>query len=122
MLEFGLVEELAGFAAQMTADEDERLEERCGAEVVYLHVAGHGEYIEGTVELAHGFVEEGRDDAAVDIAGWAFVEAIELELGGCDGGVGAGVGGEDEVETLRVGGAAAEAVAGALVEGWVAIH
>ena len=30
--------------------------------------------------------------------------------------------GEDEVEALRVGGAAAEAVAGALVDGRVAVH
>ena len=46
--------------------------------------------------------------------------AVELELSGCDwlGGV-AGVGGEGEVEALGIGGAAAEAVAGALVDGGV---
>ncbi len=120
--ELGLVEELAAFALQVLTDENERLVERGGAEVVDLHVAGHGEDVEGAIELAHGLVEECGYDAAVDVAGWAFVAAVELEVGGCDGGVGAGVGGEDEVEALRVCGAAAEAVAGALVEGGVAVH
>ncbi len=83
-------------------------------------MAGHGEDVEGAVELAHGFVEESGDDASVDVAGWAFVEAVELELGGGGGDLGVGgVGGEDEVEALRVGGAAAEAVAGSLVDGGV---
>ena len=75
-LKFGLVKELAAFAVEVSADKDERLEERRGAEVVHLHVTGHGDDVEGTVELAHGFVEKGGDDAAVDVAGWAFVEAI----------------------------------------------
>ncbi len=124
-LEFGLVEEFAvgcavgfGGAVEVAGYEDQRLVERGGPEVVDLHVAGHGEDVEGAVELAHGFVEERGDDAAVDVAGWAFVHAVELEVcgGGDVFGVG-GVGGEDEVEALRVGGAAAEAVVGALVDG-----
>ncbi len=123
VLEFGLMEELAAFAAEVAADEDERLVERCGAEVVDLHVAGHGEDVEGAVELAHGLVEERGYDAAVDVAGRAFVEAVELEVGSGDGCFGIGdVCGEDEVEPLRVGGAAAEAVAGSLVDGGVAVH
>ena len=90
-LDFGLVEELAvggavgfGGAVEVTGYEDERLVERDGAEVVDLHVAGHGEDVEGAVELAHGFVEEGGDDAAVDVAGRAFVHAVELDV--CGGG------------------------------------
>ena len=75
-LKFGLVKELAAFAVKVTADQDKRLEERRGAEVVHLHVTGHGDDVEGTVEFAHGFVEKGGDDAAVDVAGGAFVEAI----------------------------------------------
>jgi hypothetical protein len=124
-LELGLVEELAlesaigfGGAAQVAGYEDERLIERGWLEVVNLHVAGHGEDIEGTVELAHGFVEERGNDAAVNVALRAFVHAVELEVGGGGDGFGVGgVGGEDEVEALWVGGAAAEAVVGALVDG-----
>jgi hypothetical protein len=83
-------------------------------------VAGHGEDVERAVELAHGFVEERGDDAAVDVAGRAFVHAVELEVRGGDDGLGIGcVGGEDEVKTLGIGGTAAEAVVGALVDGAV---
>ena len=53
-------------------------------EIVDLHVAGHGEDVERAVELAHGLVHEGGDDAAVDVAGWALVDAGELEV--CGGG------------------------------------
>ena len=87
MLEFGLVEELAAFAAQVAADEDERLVERGGTQVVDLHVAGHGEDVERAIELAHGLVEERGYDASVDVAGWAFVEAVELKVGGGDRGI-----------------------------------
>ena len=45
-----------------------------------------------------------------------------MEMGGCCGGLDIGVGGEGEVEALRVGGTAAEAMAGALIDGGVAIH
>jgi hypothetical protein len=129
-LEFGLMKELAvggavGFRGpvQMARDQDQRLVEGGGLEVVNLHVAGHGEDVEWAVELAHGFVQEGGDDAAVDVARWALVHAVELDLGG--GGDGFGVGGvgyEGEVEALRVGGAAAEAVVGALVDGGDVVH
>ncbi len=130
VLQFGLVEEFAAWGAvglvgavEVTADEDERLVERCGAEVVDLHVAGHGEDVEGTVELAHGLVEEGGDDASVDVAGRAFVHAVEPDVSGGGDGVGVGgIGGEGEMEALGIGGAAAEAVVGALVDGGVAVH
>ena len=109
-LDFGLVEELAvggsvwfGGSVEVTGYEDQRLIERHGAEVIDLHVAGHGEDVEGAVELAHRFVEERGYDAAMDVAGRAFVHAVELDLcGGCDViGVG-GVGGEGEVEALGI--------------------
>ncbi len=124
-LDFGLMEELAvggavglGGAVEMAGDEDQRLIERHGPEVIDLHVAGHGEDVERAIELAHGLVEERGDDASVDVAGRAFMHAIELDV--CGGGdvVGVGcVGGEGEVQALGVGGAAAEAVVGALVDG-----
>ena len=107
-----------GGAVEVTGHEDEGLIERYGSEVVDLHVTGHGEDVEGAVEFAHGLVEERGDDAAVDIAGRAFVHAIELKVAGCGDSVGVGgVGCEGEVEALGVGGAAAEAVIGALVDG-----
>jgi hypothetical protein len=119
VLEFGLMEELAAFAAEMSADEDERLKERGGAEVVDLHVARHGEDVERAVELAHSFVEESGDDAAVDVAGWAFVKTVKFYMGCGDGDFRVGiVGREGEVEALWVGGATTETEAGALVEGW----
>jgi hypothetical protein len=126
-LEFSLMEELAAWrpvpfrgTAEMTADEYERLTKWGGAEVVDLHVAGHGKDVEGPVKLAHGFVEEGGDDAAVDVAGRAFVETGEVDLGPRDGGFGvADIRGENEVEALRVSGTAAETVAGPFVDGGV---
>ena len=73
-------------AVEMAAYEDERLVEGNGTEIVDLHVAGHGEDVEGAVELAHGFVEQRCNDAAVDVAWGAFVHAVELEVaGGGDG-------------------------------------
>ncbi len=123
-LELSLMEELAtggavgfGGTLEMSAYEDQWLIEWCGAEVVDLHVAGHGEDVERTVEFAHGFVQQGGDDAAVDVAGRALVNASELKVGG-----GSGVDrvcrvrGEDEVKALRIGWAAAEAVFATLVE------
>ena len=105
----------------MPGNESEALVGGGWAKVVDLHVAGHGEGVEGAVELGHGFVEEGGDDASVDVARSTFVELGEEDV--CGDGVRAGewVGrvGEVEVEALRVCGAAAEAVVGLLVDGGV---
>jgi len=54
-------------------------------------VTGHGQDVEWAVELAHSFVEECSDDSAVDVAGRAFVHAVELDL--CRSGDGFGIGG-----------------------------
>jgi hypothetical protein len=117
------MEELAAFAAKMPADNDKRLEERDWAEVVDLHMASHGEDVERTVELAHGFVEESGDKTSVEIAGWAFVVAIEFDMGGCDGVLRVVcVCGEDEMKALGIGGTAAEAVIGELVESGASGH
>jgi hypothetical protein len=123
-LKFCLMEEFTvgsavwpGGAAEVASDEHERLVQRGGAEVVDLHVACHGEDVEGAVEFAHGLVEERGDDATVNVTWRTFVHAVELDFrGGCDVCWIGCVGGEDEVEALRVGGAAAEAVVGALVD------
>jgi hypothetical protein len=104
----------------MVADEGEGLVERAGAQVIDLDVASHGDDFERAVEFAHGLVHEGGDNAAVDVAGWAFVHSSEMDLCGCDGGIGVGgIDGEGEVKALGVEGTAAEAVVGALVEGCV---
>ncbi len=117
-LEIDGVEELAAFAAEVAGSEVEGGVEGGGAEVVDLHVAGHGEETEGAVEFAHSLVAEGSDDAAVDVAGRPLVEFGELDEGGRGGvdGVG-GAEGEREVEALGVVGAAAEAAGGNLVDG-----
>ena len=76
-LDFGQVEKLAAFAGEVAAGEDEGLVEGDWVEVVDLHMTGHGDDVEGAVELAHGFVEKGGDDTAMDVAGRSLVEAVE---------------------------------------------
>jgi hypothetical protein len=98
--ELGAVVELAALAAGVVADEAEILVEWGGAQVVDLHVAGHGDDVEEAVELAHGLVHEGGDDAAVDVAGWALEEAGEMHVRG--GGVRLVVEGEVQVQAVGV--------------------
>jgi hypothetical protein len=123
VLEFSLMEELAAFAAKVAADEEQWLMEWGGAEVVNLYMAGHGKDVEWAVELTHGFVEEGSYDASVDVAGRAFVELRQLDVrsGNRDFRM-SGVDLEAEMEALRIGGAAAEAVTGSLIQGWIGFH
>ena len=47
-------------------------QEGTGRQVVDLHVAGHGSETAGANGLAHDFVEQRGDDAAVQVAGVAF--------------------------------------------------
>ena len=117
------MKEFSPFAMEVAACDDQGLEERDGAEVVDLHVARHGEDVERAVELAHGFVEKGCYEAAVQISGWAFVVAIELDVRRCRGALWiVRACREGEMESLWIGGAAAEAVAGTLVDGGIAGH
>jgi len=117
------VEELASFAAQMPAGEDERLEERDRLEVVHFHVASDGEDIERAIEFAHRLVEQSGNNAAVDVSWRTFMKPIQLKVRGgyrvawifC-------IRGEDEVKSLRVFRSAAEAVIGSLIDGGGAIH
>ena len=123
VLDLGVVEELAALAAYVSAGKDQGLEEGYWPKVVDLHVASHGEDVERPVELAHRFVKERGDDASVDVAGRAFVVAVELKVAGGDGVCGvACIGGEDEVQALGVRRAAAEAVIGPLIDGGVTVH
>ena len=51
------------------AFQDEIGMERNGAAVVDGHVARHSDDVAETVGLAHGFVEQGSDDAPVRVSG-----------------------------------------------------
>ena len=53
----------------------ERYQQWYGSEIFNLHVACHGDYAELPVSLAHCFVEECSDDAAMHVAGRAFEAA-----------------------------------------------
>jgi hypothetical protein len=116
--EFGGVEELAAFAAEVVGGEGERGVDGSGAEVIDLHVAGHGEDVERSAELAHGLIQEGGDDAAMEEAGGTFIGARKLDRCG-----GLGVGGIDgvdlevQMEALWVVRSAGEAVVGLLIDG-----
>ncbi len=53
--------------------------ERDGLEVIDGHLAGNGDDVPQHVHLAHGFVEDGGDDAAVGVSGRAGVALAESE-------------------------------------------
>jgi len=120
---FGLVEELASFATQMPAGEDERLKERDRFQVVDFHVASDGEDIERAIDFAHPLVEHSGNNTAVNVSGRTFVKPVQLKVRGgyrvarifC-------IRGEDEMKSLRIFGPASEAVIGSLIDGRGAIH
>ena len=115
VMEFSGVEELAAFPAEVAAGEGQGDVQGTGAEVVDLHVAGHGEEVEGAVNFGHSLIHEGGNDAAVDVPGRAFMEAGEGDCGGGGDVRGVvGVEGEVEVQALGVVRTAAEAVVGLL--------
>ena len=87
--------------------EGERDGEGNGAEVVDLKVARHSEDVAGAVGFAHGFVEEGGDDAAVGVAGRPGEAASEAGMADDVAGV---VDEEAEAEAGGVCESAAEAV------------
>ncbi len=123
VLNFGFVKELAAIAPDVAAGESQGLVEGDRTEVVNLYMAGHGEDIKRAVELAHGLVKEGGYNASVNVAGRAFVVTVELKAGGGGGMIRVRcVGGENEVQALRVGRTAAEAVAGSFVDGGITVH
>ncbi len=116
--EFGGVEELPAFASKMAAGEGERHVKRGWAEVVDLHVAGHREDVERSIELRHGLIHEGGDDASVDVSGRPLVYAAQGNASGSsDVFVVRGVNHEAEVKAFGVLRTAAEAEVGALVDG-----
>jgi hypothetical protein len=77
-LGFGVVAAAGG--SSVAAGEGERLAEGDWAEIVDFDMAGHGEDAAGAVGFAHGFVEEGGDDASVGVAGRADEAAGETEM------------------------------------------
>ncbi len=94
-----------GFA--VARGEGQRNGEGNGAEVVDLQVAGHSEDIAGAVGLAHGLVEQSRDDAAVGVAGRSGKAAGEA---GVADDVASFVDEEAEAHAGGIGESAAEAV------------
>lgn len=84
-LNLGLVKELASFTTKVATRHFQGLVERDRPEIVDLHVAGYSKNIERAVELAHCFIKQSGYYASMDITGWAFVGAIQLEMGGCGG-------------------------------------
>jgi hypothetical protein len=54
--------------ADVARGEDERLAERNGTQILHIESAGHGDDAACAIGLAHGLVEEGRDDASVRVS------------------------------------------------------
>jgi hypothetical protein len=95
--------ELARFDAQ-------RLMERHGLEVIHSHLGSHGDDLAQLVYLAHGFVEDGGDDAAMAVSGRPGVALAEAEA--ADEAVAFLVIGETQLHAVGVVGAADEAAIG----------
>ena len=92
--------------------ESERDGQGHGAQILHLHLPGHGKNVAGAVRFAHGFVEEGGDDASMGVAGRAGETAGEAKV---RDDVTVGIDEEFEAEAGRI----LEATAEALVEGSV---
>src|ERR1019366_8801294 len=59
---------------------DERLGERHRPDVIHLHGCGDCNDIAQLADLAHGFVEDGGDDAAMRVRGWTFKAVWQREV------------------------------------------
>jgi len=70
---------LAAFIPRDAAFQEERLAGGNRPQVVNLHVACHGDEAARTYGLAHGLVDQGGDDAAVQVA------RVALKIAGYDG-------------------------------------
>jgi len=73
------VEYLFAVATDVAADDGQVCTERDRAQVVDLHVPRQGDQVQWPVQLAHGFVEQSGDDAAVHIAWRSLVGCRELD-------------------------------------------
>ena len=67
--DFGLVDVLAAVDADFPALDAQRFLQRDGLQVFDGHFFGHRDHVAQLVDLAHGVVEDGGDDAAVAVAG-----------------------------------------------------
>jgi hypothetical protein len=77
----GLVDVLSSFDADFAGFDAEWLVQWHGLAIVDGHLDGHGHYLADFVYLAHGFVEDGRDDATVAVSGRSGVALVEAETG-----------------------------------------
>lgn len=117
LLNFSLMKELPAFTAEVAAFKKKGLMQRGWAQVIDLHVPGHGKHIQRTIEFAHGLIQKGRYDASVDIAGRPFVQVSELHLRCGDRVFRAGqTDRKIQMKSLRIGWSAAKAVIGLLID------
>ena len=106
--DFGLVDVLAAVDADFPALDVQRLVQRDGLEVFDGHLFGEGDDVVQLVDLAHGVVEDGGDDAAVAVAGRSGVAFAQAEF--ADEGLALFVEGEFEAHAVGIVRAAGEAV------------
>jgi len=68
------------FDALLLGADGERLAQRNGLEVFNLHGTGEGQHVAEFIHLAHGFVQDGGDNAAVRVARRSGVFTRQLEM------------------------------------------
>jgi len=106
--DLGDVDVLASFYFFLARLDAQRFVQRDGLEVVDGHLGGNGDDVAQLVHLAHGFVEDGGDDAAVGVPGRAGVALAEAEA--ADEGVALFVVGEAQAHAFGIVFAAGETV------------
>jgi hypothetical protein len=106
--DFGFVDVLAAVDADFPALDVQRFVERDGLEVLDGHFFRQGDHLVELVYFAHRVVKDGRDDAAVAVAGRASVALAEAEF--ADEGLAFFVEGEPEAHAFGIVLAAGEAV------------
>src|ERR1035437_3452417 len=103
----------AAVDAHLPAFDNERFEQRHRLQVGDFHLARQGNQIVQLVHLAHGFVEDGGDDASVGM-GWRPDEA-PLQAKAADEALALLVENKLQSESGCVGGTATEAIVGVLL-------
>ncbi len=62
--------------------DDQGLSQRYRPEILNVHLSGEGNYVVELVYLAHGFIQDGGDDAAMRMAGRTLIAARQPEFAG----------------------------------------
>jgi hypothetical protein len=106
--DFCNVDMSASVHALFRTGDGERLSQRHGLEILDFHGSGERQHVAKLVHLAHGFIQDRGDNAAVSIAGRPGVFARQLEV--ADGLTGFFVQRELQAHTLRIIVAAAKAM------------